>query len=351
MYKNSTLQTIACSYLFQSSTTKPFRISKTFACISIVFSTMNKKGLKKGISFNAVTNCTADIENFFDDMPSALIMDGGELKSDKYRFAFNSNENDNEVKGVGNQQDYGKRIYDPRIGKLLSVDPITKKYPELTPYQFGSNRPIQYIDIDELEGGSPMADYWLNVQTNPTVPKESKEVYDKVNAVMGTYALASTAIVVTAYFTIPLIAEAAPSVPLKIFNVVAKSKNVAENAYNIYETTATIRMALGVAVVISKADPDLNLPDNTLSPGSFLADFTSHVTSLLFGYKYNNPVADSRQVTQNKTTTTTANTTSVSTKKISKSKTTNTNENSFNSSLKGPPSKTFEPNKNSDFDK
>jgi hypothetical protein len=33
----------------------------------------------------------------------------------------------------------------------LSVDPITKQYPELTPYQFASNTPIQAIDLDGLE--------------------------------------------------------------------------------------------------------------------------------------------------------------------------------------------------------
>jgi len=43
------------------------------------------------------------------------------------------------------------RIYDPRLGRFLSVDPITKKYPELTPYQFASNTPIRAIDIDGLE--------------------------------------------------------------------------------------------------------------------------------------------------------------------------------------------------------
>ena len=68
-----------------------------------------------------------------------------------YRFGFNGKENDNEVKGEENQQDYGMRVYDPRIGKFLSVDPITAKYPELTPYQFASNRPIQGIDLDGLE--------------------------------------------------------------------------------------------------------------------------------------------------------------------------------------------------------
>ncbi|PSL18256.1 RHS repeat-associated protein [Chitinophaga ginsengisoli] len=60
------------------------------------------------------------------------------------------------MKGEGNQQDYGMRVYDPRIAKFLSVDPLTPKYPELTPYQFASNRPIDGVDIDGLEWGPPM---------------------------------------------------------------------------------------------------------------------------------------------------------------------------------------------------
>jgi len=58
-------------------------------------------------------------------------------------------ENDNDI-GNG-AQDYGMRIYDGRLGRFLSVDPITNKYPELTPYQFASNTPIQAIDVDGLE--------------------------------------------------------------------------------------------------------------------------------------------------------------------------------------------------------
>ncbi|WP_152267311.1 RHS repeat domain-containing protein [Agriterribacter humi] len=69
----------------------------------------------------------------------------------KYKYGFNGKENDNEVKGEGNQQDYGMRIYDPRLGRFLSVDPLTNKYPELTPYQFASNRPIDGVDLDGLE--------------------------------------------------------------------------------------------------------------------------------------------------------------------------------------------------------
>jgi RHS repeat-associated protein len=68
-----------------------------------------------------------------------------------YRYGFNGKENDNEVKGSGNQQDYGMRIYDPRLGRFLSVDPLTKTFPMLTPYQFASNTPIQAVDLDGLE--------------------------------------------------------------------------------------------------------------------------------------------------------------------------------------------------------
>ncbi|MDX2173676.1 MAG: RHS repeat-associated core domain-containing protein [Bacteroidota bacterium] len=78
-------------------------------------------------------------------------MPNRQFNNGNYRYGFNGKENDNEVKGTGNQQDYGKRIYDPRIGKFLSVDPLQQNYPELTTYQFASNSPIQAIDLDGLE--------------------------------------------------------------------------------------------------------------------------------------------------------------------------------------------------------
>ena len=40
----------------------------------------------------------------------------------RYRYGFNGKENDNEVKGTGNQIDYGARIYDGRLGRFLSVE-------------------------------------------------------------------------------------------------------------------------------------------------------------------------------------------------------------------------------------
>lgn len=68
-----------------------------------------------------------------------------------YRYGFQGQEKDNELKGEGNSYDYGFRMHDPRIGRFLSVDPLTKQYPELTPYQFASNTPIWAVDLDGLE--------------------------------------------------------------------------------------------------------------------------------------------------------------------------------------------------------
>ncbi|MEZ5007937.1 MAG: RHS repeat-associated core domain-containing protein [Chitinophagales bacterium] len=68
-----------------------------------------------------------------------------------YRFGFNGKEMDSEVSGQGNQYDYGFRIYNPRLGKFLSVDPLSSDYPWYTPYQFAGNKPIFAIDLDGLE--------------------------------------------------------------------------------------------------------------------------------------------------------------------------------------------------------
>jgi RHS repeat-associated protein len=66
-----------------------------------------------------------------------------------YPYTFNGKLQDNDI---GNQiQDYGMRIYNPLLGRFMSVDPLTHKYPELTPYQFASNTPLWAIDLDGKE--------------------------------------------------------------------------------------------------------------------------------------------------------------------------------------------------------
>jgi RHS repeat-associated protein len=55
------------------------------------------------------------------------------------------------VKGEGAQQDYGLRIYDPRIGRFLSTDPLSAEYPWNSSYAFAENDVIRSIDLEGAE--------------------------------------------------------------------------------------------------------------------------------------------------------------------------------------------------------
>lgn len=65
-----------------------------------------------------------------------------------YRFGFNGKEKDNEIKGIGNSLDFGARLQDTRLGRWLSLDPLAKKYPFASPYNFVLNTPIWGKDPD-----------------------------------------------------------------------------------------------------------------------------------------------------------------------------------------------------------
>jgi RHS repeat-associated protein len=86
-----------------------------------------------------------------DYYPFGMEMEGRSNALENYRYGFNGKEADRDEWGSLTQYDYGFRIYNPAIGKFLSVDPLTASYPMLTPYQFASNRPIDGIDLDGLE--------------------------------------------------------------------------------------------------------------------------------------------------------------------------------------------------------
>jgi len=91
---------------------------------------------------------------------------------DKYRYGFGGKEKDNEVSGNGNSYDYGARIYNPRLGRWLSLDPLQKEYPNLSPYNYVANSPIRLIDPD----GEKIYVYY-----------ETGEKDDKGNAIIKQY--------------------------------------------------------------------------------------------------------------------------------------------------------------------
>jgi len=101
--------------------------------------------MKDAIGYINDTKYATDYYPFGMGMPNRCWSSGD------YRFGFNGKENDNEVEGQGKWQDYGMRMYDLRLCRFVSNDPIQIKYPELSPYQFASNSSIGSLDIDGLE--------------------------------------------------------------------------------------------------------------------------------------------------------------------------------------------------------
>jgi len=90
-----------------------------------------------------------------------------------YTYGFNGKEMDDEVKGDGSSYDFGARIYDPRLGRFLSIDPHFKVYPEFSPYSYALNNPIRYKDIEGkgADGGFSVQ----NTSNKPVLLVGSKE--------------------------------------------------------------------------------------------------------------------------------------------------------------------------------
>jgi RHS repeat-associated protein len=76
-----------------------------------------------------------------------------------YRYGFNGKENDKDFGNAQLIQDYGFRIYNPAIGKFLSVDPLTQSFPWNSPYAFAENRVIDGIDLEGAERHSTIGKF------------------------------------------------------------------------------------------------------------------------------------------------------------------------------------------------
>uniref|UniRef100_UPI0031D03575 hypothetical protein n=1 Tax=Fluviicola sp. TaxID=1917219 RepID=UPI0031D03575 len=96
------------------------------------------------------------IEQVSDYSPFGVQLDGrtgeGGVSARRYRYGFQAQEKDDEIKGEGNSMNYEFRMHDTRLGRFFAVDPLTDKFPQWSPYQFSGN---QVISTKELEGMEP----------------------------------------------------------------------------------------------------------------------------------------------------------------------------------------------------
>jgi RHS repeat-associated protein len=101
------------------------------------------------------------------------------FSASSYRYGFNGKEKDDETVATGGgTQDYGMRIYNPALGRFLSVDPISNQYPELSTYQFASNSPISAIDLDG--GEARLAVFGSGIHVDPITKKITESNHQAV---------------------------------------------------------------------------------------------------------------------------------------------------------------------------
>jgi RHS repeat-associated protein len=122
--------------------------------LSNILSVVSDLKIPVSLSGSTIDYYKAKVESASDYYAFGAKMPGRGING-SYRYGFNGKENDRETVEAGQgTQDYGMRIYNSNLGRFLSIDPLTKSYPELTPYQFSSNNPIENVDLDGMEGVS-----------------------------------------------------------------------------------------------------------------------------------------------------------------------------------------------------
>ncbi len=67
------------------------------------------------------------------------------------RWQYNGKEAQNELASGLNYLDYGARMYDSRIGRWHSIDPLVEKYYSLSPYLYCNGNPILFIDPNGMD--------------------------------------------------------------------------------------------------------------------------------------------------------------------------------------------------------
>ena len=92
-----------------------------------------------------------DIKAYNDYYPFGILLPGRHANTSGYRYGFQGQEMDNEIKGEGNSLNYTFRMHDPRVGRFFAVDPLFKDYPHYTPYSFSGNKVTVHVELEGKE--------------------------------------------------------------------------------------------------------------------------------------------------------------------------------------------------------
>jgi RHS repeat-associated protein len=104
--------------------------------------------------------------------PFGMPMPSRNQSTENYRYGYQNQEKDDEIKGEGNSLNYEYRMHDPRLGRFFARDPLAAKYAYNSPYAFSENRVIDGVELEGLEYVSVD-----NSGINPDVHKNDDDTY------------------------------------------------------------------------------------------------------------------------------------------------------------------------------
>jgi RHS repeat-associated protein len=100
---------------------------------------------------DAVSGYSVPVASIADYSPFGVQLDGRTQSAGDYRYGFQGQEKDDEVKGEGNSVNYKYRMHDPRVGRFFAVDPLAGEYAYNSPYAFSENRVINARELEGME--------------------------------------------------------------------------------------------------------------------------------------------------------------------------------------------------------
>ena len=100
---------------------------------------------------HVVSKKECSLKKCLDYYPFGSTLPGRNYNQNEYKYGFQGQEKDDEIKGEGNSVNYKYRMHDARIGRFLSLDPLASEYPHNSPYAFSENRVIDGVEFEGLE--------------------------------------------------------------------------------------------------------------------------------------------------------------------------------------------------------
>ena len=228
-----------------------------------------------------------------------------------YRYGFQGQEKDNELKGSGNSLNYRYRMHDPRLGRFFSVDPLAGKYPWNSTYAFSENRVIDGVELEGLEfqptkDGKPVD----NLEDADDATYVGYDVDDDGNPVpkpgtFNNFTIGSTTYSANA-FTIPVAPQCSTCVTT--YNLYDSYTIQNQTGWTIYKSFVDITPVVGYNTYASynsgigigfAPDPNVLFPtpsgsyldasiENTVSDPMYYVGLMSQAQSMAFGVAMDN---------------------------------------------------------------